>query len=144
MAKISFFKKIKLFREYRKALLSSKSDLEVRYGLRVDKAYRVYNVLNVPEELIGEAYSVKKSDIDRISENYIKEYLSEISKVLNSKGLYELYSIYEVKKVDKYSYLVVFGFSLFKSNEYYDRLYFRILPAIGISAIIAAIILFLA
>lgn len=142
MAEISFFKKLSLFREYRKILKSNERDLQTRYSMRVDKAKRIYTVLNIPEELIGEAYGVKKSDIDRISENYIKEYIGEIAKVLNEKGLSELYSVYEVKRVDKYSYLIVMGFSLFMSNEYYDRLYLRILPISG-AAILLGIIIFL-
>lgn len=142
MAKVSYLKKLSLFREYRKIIKSSSSDIETRFGLRIDKAHRLYTVLNIPEDVIGEAYGLKKSDIDRISENYIREYISEASKALNSIGLSELFSIYEVKKVDKYSYLIVLGFSLFKSNEYYDRLYLRIVPAISI-AVLAAIIIFL-
>lgn len=143
MAEISIFKKIRLFSEYRKSIKSASRDLEIRYGMRVDKAQRIYTVLNIPEELIGEAYNIKKSDIDRISENYIKEYIGEISKVLDEKGLGELYSIYEVKKVDKYSYLIVLGFSLFKSNDYYDRIYLRIVPAISIAVVLGIIILLL-
>lgn len=143
MAKISIFKKLSLFGEYRSIIKSFRSDLELRYGMRIDKAYRVYGVLNVPEDLIGEAYAVKKSDIDRISENYIKEYISEISKIFEERGLREIISIYEIKKVDKYSYLIVFGFSLFKSNEYYDRLYFRILPIASAMALIGLIIFLL-
>lgn len=141
MAEISIIKKIGLFREYKKAIKSISREMETRYAIRIDKAQRIYTVLNIPEELIGEAYGLKKSDIDRISENYIREYLSEIGSFLNSKGMSELYSVYEVKKVDKYSYLIVMGFSLFKSNEYYDRLYLRIVPALSIAALIGIIIL---
>jgi hypothetical protein len=101
----------------------------------------MYTVLNIPEEIVGDAFSLKKSDIDRISENYIKEYSSEITRFLTSKGLGELLSFYEVRKVDKYSYLVIIGYSLFKSNEYYDKLYWRVYPIIGILAIAATIIL---
>ena len=144
MAEISYLRKLRLFRDYRKTLNVASRELEANYGMRVDKAHRIYTVLNIPEELIGEAYNLKKSDIDRISENYIREYIAEISKVLNDKGLAELYSIYEVKKVDKYSYLIVMGFSLFKSNEYYDRLYLRVLPAVSISIILGIIIFLLA
>lgn len=143
MAEVSTIRKISLFREYKKVLSSISREMETRYGLRIDKAHRLYTVLNIPEELIGEAYGLKKSDIDRISENYIREFLSEISKVLNEKGMSELYSVYEVKKVDKYSYLIVMGFSLFKTNEYYDRLYLGIIPAVSIAAVIGIIIFLL-
>lgn len=138
---IFFLKKIRLFSFYKKAIKENRSEIEQNFGLRIDKAQRMYTVLNIPEEIIGEAFSLKKSDIDRISENYIKEYSSEISRFLTSKGLGELYSFYEVKKVDKYSYLVVIGYSLFRSNEYYDKLYWRVYPIIGALAIIGAFLL---
>ena len=101
----------------------------------------MYTVLNIPEEIIGESFSLKKSDIDRISESYIKEYNTELNRFLNMKGLGELFGIYEVKKVDKYSYLLVIGYSLFKSNEYYNKLYWRVYPIIGIVSIITTILL---
>jgi hypothetical protein len=134
-------KKISLFKYYRKIIKENSVELERNFGLRIDKAQRMYTVLNVPEEIIGDAFSLKKSDIDRISENYIKEYSSEITRYLTSKGLGELLSFYEVRKVDKYSYLVIIGFSMFKSNEYYDKLYWRVYPIIGILVIVASIIL---
>lgn len=139
MARISLLKKIRLFSEYRSVLNASSQEIEARYGARVDKAYRIYTVLNIPEDIIGEAYSLKKSDIDKIAENYIKGYISEMGAYLSSKNLSELFRIYEVKKVDKYSYLIVIGYSLFSSNEFYDRLYWRVLPIAGI-ALLAGLI----
>ena len=139
---VSIFKKIRLFNLYKKVIKDNDTELERNFGIRIDKAQRLYTVLNIPEEIIGESFSLKKSDIDRISESYIKEYNSELNRFLNSKGLGELFSIYDVKKVDKYSYLVVIGYSLFKSNEYYNKLYWRVYPIIGIVSIITAILLF--
>jgi len=141
MKNISLLKKIKLFSLYRKTIKENTTELERNFGLRVDKAQRLYTVLNIPEELIGESFSLKKSDIDRIAENYIKEYFSEVTRFLTSKNLGELFSIYDVKKVDKYSYLVVIGYSLFKSNEYYNKLYWRVYPLIGIISIITTFLL---
>lgn len=128
MKRISFFKKIQLFLYYKRILKENKVQLEQNLNIRIDEAYRLYTVLNVPEELIGEAFSIKKSDIDKISESYIREYTMVVSKFLNSIGLSELFQSYEVKKVDKLSYLVVIGFSLFKSNKFYDNLYYRVIP----------------
>jgi hypothetical protein len=128
MKKISLFKKIKLFREYKKIIKSKSSEIEQQFGARIDNAKRIYNVINVPVENIGEAYTLKKSDIDKISENYIKDYSNAISKYFNGIGLSELYDLYEVKKVEKYSYLVVIGFSLFKSHEYYNNIRWKLIP----------------
>jgi hypothetical protein len=138
---IFIFKKIRIFSFYKKTIKKNSLELEKNFGLRIDKAQRMYTVLNIPEEIIGDAFSLKKSDIDRISENYIKEYSSEITTFLTSKGLGELLSFYEVKKVDKYSYLVVIGYSLFRSNKFYDKLYWVVYPIIGLSLIITSLLL---
>ena len=138
--KISFFKKIKIFREFRKVLKLNKTELEQVFGARIDNAYRIYNVLNIPAEMIGEPYNLRKSDIDKLAETSIKEYTIKISDYLDSKGLKEMYDFYEVKKVDKYSYLVVLGFSLpndtFRSNKYYDNLRYRVIPVVSVISLI--------
>jgi len=143
--KISFFKKIKIFREFRKILKLNKTELEQVFGARIDNAYRIYNVLNIPSEMIGEPYNLRKSDIDKLAETSIREYTVKISEYLDSKGLKEMYDFYEVKKVDKYSYLVVLGFSLpndtFRSNKYYDNLRYRVIPVVSVISLILLLIL---
>jgi hypothetical protein len=139
--KTSFLKKLKLFLSYRKIIKSNKSEILQKFGFRIDNANRLYTVLNIPEELVGEAYSLKKSDIDTISQNFIREFVKEVSTFLNTKGLNELFDIYEVKKVDKYSYLIVIGFSLFKSNTFYNRLYYVFIPTTIILGTILAFLL---
>jgi disulfide oxidoreductase YuzD len=83
--KTSFLKKLKLFLSYRKIIKSNKSEILQKFGFRIDNANRLYTVLNVPEELVGEAYSLKKSDIDTISQNFIREFAKETSTFLNTK-----------------------------------------------------------
>lgn len=139
---LSIFKKIKIFKEYKKIVKSCEEELSQKFNLRIDRSYRLYTVLNIPEDFIGEAYSIKKSDIDKISENFNKEFAQEVAKFLEEKGLRELYQIYEIKKVEKYSYLIVFGFSLFKSNKYYDNIYYKVLP-ISLGSILLSILILL-
>jgi hypothetical protein len=141
MKNVSWIKKIKLFNSYKRIIEQNKSELNSRFGIRIDNAKRLYTVLNIPEELIGEAYSLKTSDINRISENYVKQYSQELSDYLNKKDLAELFDFYEIKKVDKYSYLIIFGFSLFKSNKYYNILYYVVLPTTIICTILSLILL---
>ena len=128
---ISLFKKLKIYSQYKKLIKENRLDLENRFNLRIDEAYRLYTVINVPPDNIGEAYSLKKSDIDRIAENFIKEYSAELGTYLNSKGLNELYDFYELKKVDKYSYLVVVGFSMIRSDERRSRIFKIWIPIIS-------------
>lgn len=132
---MTILKKLNLFFSYRRAIKDSKNILRERFNIRIDGAQRLYTVINVPEELVGEAYSLKTSDINRISENYIRGFNEELATFLNTKGLSELYEIYEIKKVDKYSYLVVIGFSLFKSQRFYNILYYIFLPSVILSLI---------
>jgi len=139
--KVSLLKKIKIFKEYKKIVQSIKTELESSFGVRIDKAWRMYSVVNIPIEDVGEPYNLKRSDIDKIAESSIKGFSSELSIFLDAKGLKELYDFYEVQKVDKYSYLLVFGFSLFKSNEYYDKIRFRVIPAVVLTSIIVSLIL---
>ncbi len=134
-------KKLSLFRSFGKIIRKNKIELRSKFFIRIDNARRLYTVLNVPEELVGEAYSLKKSDIDRISQNYIQEYTKELAKFLNEKGLNELYEVYEIKKVDKYSYLIVIGFSGFKSTTYFNWFYYAVLPTTGISILILLLLL---
>ncbi len=142
MKNVGLFKRIKLFRLFKKIINDNKNELSVNYGIRVDRAYRLYTILNIPEELIGEAFSLKKSDIDRISEPYIKEYTNKLGFFLNSKGLSEMYDFYELSKEDKFSWKIVIGFKLFKSNEYYDKIYFRLLPISILSVLLLSILFF--
>jgi hypothetical protein len=145
--KISLLKKLRIFRDFKKVLRLNKTELQEVFGARVDNAYRIYNVINIPAEEIGEPYNLRKTDIDLIAEKSVREYSSSISKYLDAKGLQEMYDFYEIKKVDKYSYLIVIGFSLsnnpFRSNIYYDRLYYRVIPIASIISLILLLIFLL-
>ncbi len=133
-------KNIRLFKTFKRMINDNASDLLENFNIKIDNASRLYTVINIPNDLVGEAYSLKKSDIDRISENYIKQYSSDLSKFLNSRGLSELYSFYKTEKVGKYSYLLIFGYSQFKSDIYYKNLYYRAIP-ISIILLIATTLL---
>ena len=128
---ISLIKKIKFFSQFKNVIKTNRVELENKFNLRIDSANRLYTVINVPPESIGEAYNLKKSDIDRIADNFIREYSKELGTYLNTKGITELYDFYDLKKVDKYSYLVVVGFSLFRSDERRARIYKYWIPILS-------------
>lgn len=116
---MNVFKKIGLYRSYKKIIKKNKIELEGNFNLKIDYVNRLYTVVNVPIDLVGEPYNLRKSDIDNISEKYLKEYISSSSDFLNSIGLFELYGFYEpIKKVDKYSYLIILGFKHMNSLSY--------------------------
>jgi hypothetical protein len=145
--KISFLKKLRIFRDFKKVLKLNRTELQEVFGARIDNAYRIYNVINIPVEEIGEPYNLRKSDIDLIAEKSVRDYSSNISKYLDTKGLQEMYDFYEIKKVDKYSYLIVIGFSLpndpFRSNKYYDNLRYRFIPVVSVISLILLLIFLL-
>lgn len=134
-------KKLKLFHLWKKNIKPLKFELNQKFAARIDNAQRIYTVINVPEELIGEAFSLKKSDIDRISENYVRQYYVELGNFLNKNGCQELFDLYEIQKVDKYSYLLVIGYKLFRSTSYYNVLYYLVSPLIILSTIISLILI---
>ena len=126
---MNIFKKIRLYRAYKSSIKENRVRLESDFGIRIDRANRIYTVLNVPEESFGEPYNLRKGDIYIISERFIREYVSKLSTFLSEIGLSELYDFYEpIKKVDKYSYLIIFGYKPFNSVEYNRFIWFRILP----------------
>jgi hypothetical protein len=120
--KVNIFRKIYLFFTFRKNLLKAETDLKIQFNIRIDSILRFYTVLNVPNEVMEEPYNLRKSDIDTIGRNYVKEYNFQLSQFLNSRGLTELYDLYDMEKVDKYSYLLVFGFSIFNTKRLANNL----------------------
>ena len=142
MRKISWIKKIQLFLNFRKTLKKSEKELGDKFKARIDSASRIYTVINLPPEVIEEPYNLRKEDIDKLAKSYIKDYSNILSSFLNSKNLMELYDYYDVKKVEKYSYLVIFGFSLFDSAKFLRNLYISLSIFLILLLIIIAIILF--
>jgi hypothetical protein len=137
--KTSIFKKVYLFFIFRRNLLKAETDLKIQFNIRVDKIFRFYTVLNVPAEVVEEPYNLRKSDIDSISRNYVKEFNFQLSQFLNSRGLTELYDLYNMEKVDKYSYLLVFGFSLFNTKRLANSLIYFWTPFVLILLLILTI-----
>jgi hypothetical protein len=109
----------------------------LEYNARVDNIYRIYTVLNVPENLIEEPYNFRNSDIESLSRNYILEYRRNLSNFLISKGLLELFDLYELRKVGKYNYLLIFGYSLVNTRKIANRI-------ISFSIILAITLFFIA
>jgi len=134
---MGIIKDLRLFFSYIKIIRQRKIELESNYNVRIDNADRLYTVVNVPSPVVGDAYDLKKSDIDKISEGYIRDYISKLSRYLDSIGLSEIYDYYEpIKKVDKLSYLIVIGFKPLNSVQINNILYRILLPISIITLII--------
>lgn len=135
MSKLSIRRKISLYFQYSRALKQNKSEL-AQSGFRIDKVNRIYTVINIPIELFDDTYDLKSSDISRVSQSYLTENIRTISRILNGFGLNELYKIYDTRKVDKYSFLIVLGFALFDTKKVADTIFLRILPITIVSLIL--------
>jgi hypothetical protein len=141
---MGIFKDLRLFFSYRKAIKKNKVNLEGQFNMRIDNADRLYTVLNIPSNLVEEPYNLRKSDIDAIAQNYIRDYVSELSAYLNSIGASELYDFYEpIKKVDKYSYLIVIGYKSLDSVEINKILYRVLIPTICVIGLISLAVILL-
>ena len=101
MKKISFLKKVRLYYQYCRTLRKYKEELLIKNNARVDRAYRIYTVINIPPSLIEEPYNLRKEDIDSLAKNYIKDYTTELSKSLNQKNLIKISKI-----SDQFSFLM--------------------------------------
>ena len=141
MKKLSFWKKLSIYRTYRKIVLKNKNEFESTYGLRIDRANRIYTVINIPAEMFEEPYNLRTADINKISEPYITAYIKQISGLLDSKELGELYRLYDIQKIDKYSYLVIIGFSLFDTAKLSRNIFLRFIPTIFIFSTLTFLIL---
>jgi hypothetical protein len=128
MNKVSLRKKIQLYLTYRKTLEKNRENLFQNFTSRIDKVYRIYTVINLPKEELDEPYNFRKRDLDIFAEKYIRDYSQNIAKYLDSLGLNELYDIYEVKKVDKFSYLIVIGYKLFNTDKLARTFWLKVLP----------------
>jgi hypothetical protein len=135
---MSILKDLRLFFSYKSSIRKNKVRLQGDFNMRIDNADRMYTVLNIPSNLVEEPYNLRKEDIDKIAQNYIRDYINELSTFLNSIGISELYDFYEpIKKVDKYSYLIVIGYKQLDSVEINKILYRVILPIISIVGLIS-------
>jgi hypothetical protein len=126
---MNFLKKYLLYLEFKKSIRKNKIILKSKFNIKIDRANRLYTVINISEEIFEEPYNLRSADIDNISQTYIKEYIRKLSEYFDSIGLSELYDFYEpIEKKGKYSYLIVLGFKPFNSVEFNKKIWFRLFP----------------
>lgn len=138
---MSIFKDIKFFKIYKKILKKNQKYLFDEYNIKIDRAFRMYTVINLPVNEIAD-YDLNINDIQRIARPYIEEYTKKIRIYLDSIGINELYDFYEFQKIDKYSYLMVIGYNKFKSNNYFNTLKLIYL-LLGVIGLITTLVIFL-
>lgn len=128
MKNASLWNKIKFFFEYRRIIKRNKARINGQFNLRIDRIYRLYTVLNLPED----AQTYGKD----LTETYIKKYLSELDKYFKEVLLSEIVGITKMEKIDGQNYLIVFSYAGFDTSKVVNRILI-----FGGFAVIASIIL---
>lgn len=121
MEKISFFKKVKLFRDYFKLLKSKRSqivDKNNKLNLNIDWVGRIYTVYTCPEDVKQYGYE--------LAEKHIKEYVGQVDKLFIELRLTEYVGIRKIEQlIEEYSeldFLIVFGFKGFDNAKFFRNL----------------------
>jgi len=112
--KPGFLQKIKLFLFYKRSIKESSNILNENFDLRIDRVYRLYTVINLPDDT--------KTYGKPLTDKYIKEYITKVDNYFLTIGMSELIGVFKVEKVDVNSYLVVFGYSLANTAKVANRL----------------------
>jgi len=113
---MNIFKKLNLYFKYRSSVLKNKKDLFIKFNIKVDMVNRMYTVVNIPD--VGEPYNMRRSDLEKISEEHMKGYFQKLSEYFNSIGLSEIYDIDRpIERLDKMSYLVVIGYKFINLSK---------------------------
>ena len=134
---ISFFKKIKVFFYYKKTLKKLETELNTQFNIRIDDAYRMYTVINLPSDIAP--YVTKTSDREKIADKYIIDTSNKLSNYLNSNGLAELYKRYSISKVGETNYLIVYGYSLLQTDKIISGFYVSLIYLIACSTIVGMV-----
>lgn len=119
---MNIFKRIQLFFTYRKIINSIKDKLLVENNLRIDRVYRLYTVINMPDDV--ENYGGK------LGKKYVEEYLRNIDQIFVGYGLYELVGILDLKKLEGNNVLVVIGFKFLNTQRIANYLLFIVFIAL--------------
>jgi hypothetical protein len=131
MEDLSIFKKYKLFRYFKKLLKDNKeiiSNKKNGLNLRIDKAQRIYTVINCSPDVAKYGKN--------LAEKEIKEYVTRAEKLFINIGILEYVGIRDIQQISELDFLVVFGYKGFNTSSFYNRLYI-LYVLLGISAILS-------
>lgn len=99
--KIGLIKKLKLFNRYKNIIKKNRNELMNVYRFKIDRSYRLYTVVNIPQEVFGNIYNNDEQYINNVANVYLTKVLSKIDNYLLKIGLIELYSVYQISRVLK-------------------------------------------
>lgn len=121
----NFFKELIYIYKYRKAALSVKKELE-EAGLRVDNLGRIYTVINLAPEVIGQPELMEQS--------YVLQQLSPLTQILMKYGMADS-SFPDLRKIEgSDSYLII----LYPEIDYVEWQVFFV--NLAVTTVVAAVI----
>jgi hypothetical protein len=110
---IKFFRKIRLFNDYRRNVIANKKYLNEKFGLEVSWIYELYTTIT----LVDAPEDLKQKYGSALAEHEIKKYIESVNASLPKLGLEELVNVYEIKRLNKDNFGIAFGFSLYNNTK---------------------------
>jgi hypothetical protein len=130
------FKKIKLYKIYKRFIRDNETFLEKNLKLRRDYTNFLYTVVNIDPETVNKYYT----ENEKVSKPIINEYIKKVDTFFSKNNMSELVAIRTVKRIDDFNWKVEFGYSLFNSKKRANRQ--LIVSIISILTIISYILIF--
>jgi hypothetical protein len=106
---MSYWTKLKLFRQYKKTLKLNKKFLKEHHNLNIDWIFRMWTVYIVP---IEERYNVEQYGIKYLNE-LVHKYLNTIDKTLLKLNLLEVVGLTNADIIDDFNVRIVLSFKFF-------------------------------
>lgn len=112
MEKLSFFKKLRLLRDYfiiirrNKSLITDKTN---GLNLRIDNVGRLYTIYSCPPDV--EKYG------SELAQKYIKEYIGKAEVLFIDLNLVEYIGIRDIEQKSELDFLIIFGFKGFNTPK---------------------------
>lgn len=120
MAKLGFFKRLKLYFHYRRLIKNNQNTLsQPKYNLRTDYVNRLYTVVNLPPDV--------KTYGTQLAQKYISDYIGEVDRLFQQIGISEYVGILDIKQETEMDYVIVFGFKFIDTAKLANRILLTLL-----------------
>jgi hypothetical protein len=130
MEKLSFFKRLKLLRDYFIIIKRNRSAITDKangLNLRIDNAGRLYTIYSCPSDV--EKYGTE------LAQKYIKDYIGRAEVLFINLNLVEYIGIRDIEQKSELDFLIVFGFKGFDTPKLFRNTILLSLLTITLSII---------
>lgn len=128
-------KKLYLFYIYSRIIRKNEAVFESDvFRLRRDMLQRLYTVINLPQDILSDKYSMGAEEL--------RIYVHKVNQEMKRLGIMELVKLGRTQQIDDYNVFVQFEFKLFDVEKTANNL-FGFLKGLGIGVITALLLFFL-